>query len=86
MSITKDSVKLLLSFLEKNYPKTYEDVEVIKKAAPPQLNPDELFNMLFFCREEGLVDASPIEETATGIVDFKFIRINSKGIRFLKGF
>ncbi len=86
MPFSKDSIKTLLAFLENKYPATYEDVEAIKKEAPLQIDPNELFRNLLFCREEGFIDCSPISEDVHGIVDLKFIKINSAGIRFLRGF
>ena len=86
MPFNKDEIRNLLSFLEKKYPATYEDIDALKKEAPPQINPDELFRNLLFCREEGFINCSPIAEEARGIVDLKYIKITSKGIRFLSNF
>jgi hypothetical protein len=86
MPFSKDAIRNLLAFLESKYPGFYEDIESLKNQAPPQINPDELFRNLMFCREEGFIDCVPISEDARGIVDLKYIKINSKGIRFLRGF
>jgi len=85
MPFSKDVIKNLLSVLERKYPATYEDVDTLKKEAPPAINPSELFKNLLFCREEGFIECSPITE-GTSIVGLKYIKITSKGIRFLRDF
>lgn len=86
MPISKDSVKNLLAILERRYPKTYENIEALKKDTFPQINPNELLSYLIFLKEEGYIDCAPITTDQQGIVDLNFIKINSAGIRFLRGF
>lgn len=81
MEITKDSVRNLLTFLEREYPAGFESLEKIQDIS---INPTTLFKNLFFCHEERLIEASPIEESGD-IVDFRSIRINSNGISWLLG-
>lgn len=83
--ISKNSVKILLQFLEKIYPDTYESLEILKEKVPPQVSKDELFPLLAFCYEEGFISCSPIEASGK-YVDFVFIRITSTGIKFIDEF
>lgn len=82
--MNKDSIKQLLAFLEEKYPNSVADMESLKKAAPPQVNRDQLFRTMFFCWEERFINCTPIEESGT-VVDFHNIRITSTGIRYLRG-
>jgi hypothetical protein len=86
MPLSKDEIKNILSFLEEKYPATFDSVDSLKKAAPPQVNSNELFRNLYFCWEEHFINATPIKEDARGVVDFYGIQINSTGIRFLRNF
>ena len=81
--MSKDSIKHLLAFLEEKYPNSVADTESLKKAAPPQVNKDDLYRILFFCWEERFINCTPVEESGR-VADFYNIRITSAGIRYLR--
>jgi len=84
MPMTKSSISNLLVFLEEKYPATISSMEELKKSAPPNVNPAELFRLLYFCWEEKFI-ACTTEADNSGIVGFNNIRITSTGIRFSRG-
>jgi len=101
MVFSKEEVRKLLRVLEEKYPETYASLESLYKEIELQIqenfkkeillqtqniDPDNLFKLLFFCLEAGLINCTPVEEEAAGVVDFSNIRINSPGIRFLREF
>jgi hypothetical protein len=48
-------------------------------------DPIERMRLLQYCRDKGFIEATPIETEEQGIVEFRNIRIASKGIDYIKG-
>jgi hypothetical protein len=84
MAFSKDEVKNLLEFLARKYPETFGSLDKLKKEIPPPVNPDKLYQLVFFCWEAGYINCNPIPQVNPE--KFEDIRINSTGIKFLLGF
>lgn len=73
-------IEILMRYLQDVYPQDVANTEDLLKKAPPIVNRDKVIKFLEYCREKGLITATPIRTDQEGIVDFSFIKITARGI------